>query len=118
MTWNFSQHKTREIPPLHRFGTPPRVLLNGPDTTLHQRISLMEMLRIEVDQIRTNNLVNRAFNPFHRYDTTLRKFNPNQIVWFHRKNHGWRKGTIQPIDLPIVNVVLGNRMYPTHETIV
>lgn len=33
MAWNFTQHSNREIPRLHRFGTPPSILGNGPDTT-------------------------------------------------------------------------------------
>ena len=92
MAWNFSQHADREIPHFNRFGTMPRILGEGNDTTVQQRISLQELIRLETDHIRTSKLIKRAFNPYHRYDKTLRLFSTNQIVWFHRKRFGWRKG--------------------------
>ena len=106
MAWNFIQHATRELRHLHRFGTPPRILGQGNDTTIQQRIALMELVRIETDHTRTQNLINRAFNPYHRYDKTLRVFTPNKVVWFHRRLHGWSKGIVHSIEHPMIHVRL------------
>ncbi|MEM1282625.1 MAG: hypothetical protein AAGG81_03645 [Chlamydiota bacterium] len=116
MAWNFSQHASREIPHLNRFGVMPRIIEEGNPTTLHQRISIMELVRSETDHIRTNNLLRRAFSPYHRYDRTLRIFSPNQKVWFHRKKHGWRQGIVAQVNNPSILVKFGNRIFPTHET--
>ena len=116
MAWNFTQHSTREIPHLHRFGVLPRIIGQGSDTSLHHRIAIMEQLRQETDRIRSENLITRSFNSYHRYDKTLRVFTPNQFVWFHRRLHGWRKGIVQSIQPPTINIRLGDRLYPTHET--
>lgn len=47
MAWNFTEQANREIPHFHRFGTLPIILGEFPETTMHQRIVIYELLLIE-----------------------------------------------------------------------
>lgn len=116
MALDFTQHSIREITHFHLFGTPPRILSQGPKISFQQQIDLQELLRTEMDHILTSKLFKRAFNPYHGYDMTLQTFTTNQLVWFHRRNLGWRKGMVQSFETPMVIVSMGNRIYQTHET--
>lgn len=80
MPWNFTQHSNGEIPHLQNISTPILILGKGPDTTLQQRISVQELLRIETDHIRATSLITRAFTAYHSYDKTIRTFNTDQHV--------------------------------------
>lgn len=115
MAWNFTQHANRELPHFNRFGTMPRILGECPNLSIQQRIALMASSSAEIDHMRASQTLSRAFSPFHRYDTSLRLFQPNQKVWFYRRNHGWRPGLVISINRPTVSVRHGSHLYPTHE---
>lgn len=118
MSWNFIQHASREILHLHRFFTAPHILQHVPNTTLHQLIALQDVLRVETDQLHETNLVTRASNPYHRYDKTLPTFTTNQYVRFQRRNHNWRKGIAQSLEIPMIHVRLVNFIYPKHQKLI
>lgn len=115
MFWNFTQHSYLEIPHLCIFGVLPCILGSRSDLKRKQRIALMELKRVETDHIRTIQLFAPIFNSYHRYDISLQRFTPNQLVWFHCRKNGWSKGNVTSVDLPTVNVKLGNRKHRTQE---
>lgn len=91
MAWNFTQHSNHDITHLHRFGTPPHIILQGLDASLQHLIALQDLLRTKTDNIQTSNMFTRALNPYHRYYSTVQTFTTNQLVWLHLRNFGLRK---------------------------
>ncbi|KAI0565265.1 integrase core domain protein [Gracilaria domingensis] len=82
---------------------------------LQERMALMHQIRKETNRIRAEAVLSQALSSFRRHVRDYLSLQVGQQVWFHRKRHGWRKGTITQINRLEVIVSHGSRIYPTHE---
>lgn len=117
MAWNFTQHVNRTLPHFNHFGVIPRVLgelVTSP--TIQDCIALMEMAGAETTRARAEQVISSALNSARRHLAKLCSFNVGQTVWFHRRNFGWRKGTVARINRLTIFVSSQSKFYPTHET--
>lgn len=114
--WNCTQYTNRILPHLHRFGVIPRAL-GELDTSLttQECIPLMELLRVETDQLRAKQLSKGGLQFFRGHVTGLRHFTIDPNVCFCRRKFGWRQVSAARIDHPTSYFSFGDNVFTTDE---
>lgn len=116
MAWNFVQHVHNIIPHYHRFGNMSRPPGNSESTpTICERITLVKLARIYIQQSRAEHTTLRALNARYRQITDLKLFNVDDKVRFHRNKFDWLVGIFVRVFQPTIHVEHQGKVYPTHE---
>ena len=116
IAWNMTPHTHDITPHFLRFGTMPRAVGELEDrSTFQQQVTLKEIAMVEAASARASRVISRALDPYHRNMIRFCNFTINQRVWFHRRGHGWRVGTVNALNSPSIMVEFDGKFFPTHE---